>query len=279
VDPTGEHVTNSSDRERAYFAGEVLYGDDLGGAELEEWFADERNGYFDLYGGGVSSDTYGYSELARQHAFRWLPPLENSDVLGIGSADGTEIVPLVHLARSVTIIEPAEGFARTQIAGKPVRYIKPQVSGLLPFPDRSFDLTVCFSVLHHIPNVSTVIVEMARVTRPGGHVLLREPTVSMGDWRLPRRGLTKRERGIPRELFREIVRKAGFEIVRETPCMFSATSRLNRLTRRGVWASPFLTWLDACVCALPIWSSRYHTTKIWHRFRPTALALVLRKPE
>lgn len=261
----------------ACLAGEALYGDDFEGEDLEQWFADEREGYFNLYGSCQSA--YGYRELARQHGYRWLPRLESVDILGIGSADGTEIVPLVPGARSLTIVEPADGFARTEIAGKPVRYIKPDVSGILPFPDASFDVVVCFSVLHHIPNVSTVVAEMARVTRSGGYVLLREPTVSMGDWRFPRRGLTKHERGIPRGLFKKLLRNVGLATVKETACMFSATSRLNRLTRRGVWASPLLTRVDAWVCALPIWSSRYHTKSVWDRLRPTALALVLRKPE
>ncbi len=266
------------ERDAAYFAGEALYGDDFEGQELEQWFADEREAYFELYGSGAPS-SYGYRELAQQHGYRWLPPLENVDILGIGSADGTEIIPLVPRARSVTIVEPSDGFARTHIEGKPVRYVKPDVSGILPFADRSFDVVVCFSVLHHIPNVSTVVAEMSRVARPGGYVLLREPTVSMGDWRFPRRGLTKRERGIPRKLLRTLVRKAGLVTIKETLCMFSLTSRLNRFTRNGAWSSPLATTLDRWICALPIWSSRYHTTRFWHRFRPTAIAMVLRKSE
>lgn len=278
-------MSRQSEREAACLAGEALYGDDFVGQELEEWFSDEREGYFNLYGHTCRSTesepraSYGYRELAHQHGYRWLPRLHDVDILGIGSADGTELIPLVPCARTVTVVEPADGFARAMIGGKPARYVKPDASGTLPFPDRSFDVVVCFSALHHIPNVSTLVAEMARVTRPRGYVLLREPTHSMGDWRFPRRGLTKRERGIPRELFTKLVRGAGLQIVKETPCMFSLTSRLDRFVPRGVWASPLLTRLDRWICALPIWPSRYHATRLWHRFRPTALALVLRKPE
>ncbi len=38
--------------------------------------------------------------------------------------------------------------------------------------DASFDLTVCRHVLHAIPHADTVIAELARVTRPGGHLHL-----------------------------------------------------------------------------------------------------------
>lgn len=45
----------------------------------------------------------------------------------------------------------------------------------LPFPDASFDLVTCQTVLIHIADPRAVIAEMARVTRPGGLVLAAEP--------------------------------------------------------------------------------------------------------
>jgi len=41
----------------------------------------------------------------------------------------------------------------------------------LPFPDASFDVTCSFKVLAHVPDIQTALREMARVTRPGGHVV------------------------------------------------------------------------------------------------------------
>lgn len=47
----------------------------------------------------------------------------------------------------------------------------------LPFADDSFDLVCGHAFLHHIPDPSQCVREMARVTRPGGTVLLAgEPT-------------------------------------------------------------------------------------------------------
>lgn len=46
---------------------------------------------------------------------------------------------------------------------------------LLPFADNSFDLTYCVAVMHHVADpvdVRNTLMEMARVTRPGGHVLI-----------------------------------------------------------------------------------------------------------
>jgi len=45
----------------------------------------------------------------------------------------------------------------------------------LPFPDASFDLVTCQTVLIHVADPGAVIAEMARVTRPGGLVLASEP--------------------------------------------------------------------------------------------------------
>lgn len=45
----------------------------------------------------------------------------------------------------------------------------------LPFPDDTFDLTTCQTVLIHLPAPTVGIREMLRVTRPGGLVLVAEP--------------------------------------------------------------------------------------------------------
>jgi hypothetical protein len=74
--------------------------------------------------------------------------------------------------------------------------VKPDVSGRMPFADNSFDLT-SLGVLHRIPNVSVVVSDMARCTKPLGWQLVCEPTHSMGNWERPRRLLTPHERGIP----------------------------------------------------------------------------------
>jgi ubiquinone/menaquinone biosynthesis C-methylase UbiE len=45
----------------------------------------------------------------------------------------------------------------------------------LPFTDASFDSVFCVAVLQHIGDVKAAVLEMARVTRPGGRIVAVEP--------------------------------------------------------------------------------------------------------
>ena len=44
----------------------------------------------------------------------------------------------------------------------------------LPFSKRSFDLVLCNSLLHHLPDPLVLLNEISRVSRPGGALLLRD---------------------------------------------------------------------------------------------------------
>ncbi len=62
----------------------------------------------------------------------------------------------------------------------------PLVTGngsVLPFKDASFDLVSCRGVLHHLPDVPAALREIHRVLRPGGELILSEPS---NDWWLVR---------------------------------------------------------------------------------------------
>ncbi|MFF3223437.1 class I SAM-dependent methyltransferase [Nocardia suismassiliense] len=44
----------------------------------------------------------------------------------------------------------------------------------LPFADGTFDLVMCTRALHHVRRPEIVVAEMARVVRPGGHVIVAD---------------------------------------------------------------------------------------------------------
>jgi ubiquinone/menaquinone biosynthesis C-methylase UbiE len=51
----------------------------------------------------------------------------------------------------------------------------------LPFPDASFDLVSCQHAFHHITKPETVLLEMIRVTKPQGRLLVLDPLAPESD--------------------------------------------------------------------------------------------------
>jgi len=257
-----------------YLTGKRLMGDDMGGAEAAQWVKDEREAYAGLVG---SVDRYAYHGLNRRHGFHLMPGGRFRNVLGFGSADGQELEPIIGRLDAITIVEPSDSFVTDRIMTVPVRYVKPATDGRLPFRDGAFDLVLSLGALHHIPNVSRVVGELFRCMSAGGHALVREPIVSLGDWRKPRKGLTKRERGIPLELFRGIISKAGFTVVSERLCMFPLTGRLGPILGKSAYNSRLALSIDDILCRLFAWNVNYHPRNLIDKLRPTSVFYVLRK--
>lgn len=270
-------MSNLSEDLQKYFSGDCLYGNDFDDDQISAWFRDEEDGYYNLTTNIANKYQYGYHEINKQLGYSRLPEKRFSKVLGIGSAYGHELFPLLGKCDSITIIEPSSGFSSTNLEDVPVTYIKPLPSGILPFDSNEFDLIVCFSVLHHVPNVSKVLMEVSRCLKPGGYVLLRDSIISMGDWRKPRTGLTKRERGIPVKLFDGFIDAAGFKVIAKNLCMFSLTSRLRFFLREPVYNCPPVVMLDRFICSLPIWPTKYHATSFLDKVRPTSVFYILSK--
>lgn len=260
-----------------YFSGKKLYGDDFDLAQIQEWFEDEAEGYANLGASKREKYVYSYHELNAKYGFRFLPDKDFLHALGLGSAYGDEFIPIINQIKQITILDPSDAFVVDKICNVPVSFEKPRPDGMLPFSADSFDLEICFSVLHHIPNVSTVIQELFRCLKPNGYLLVREPTISMGDWNKPRRGLTKRERGIPIDILRKIILGAGFRIVHEQRCMFSLTSRLRYILKSPVYNSHIALTIDEILCQLFSWNKKYHPINAFDKLRPTAAFYVLGK--
>lgn len=268
---------NDADME-IYFSGKKLYGNDFFQDQIDAWFADEADGYFNLTQSGEGEYAYGYHALNIRHGYSGLPKRRFGHMLGIGSAYGDELEPILAQSDRISILEPSDGFKNTSLNGVPVNYVKPVASGEMPFDSESLDLITCFGVLHHIPNVSKIVEEFHRTLKPGGYALVREPIISMGDWRKPRSGLTKRERGIPLAVLRDFVKQAGFNVIRERKCMFSLTSRLKHVVSGSAFNNKTVVALDALLSALPIWPNVYHARNALEKLRPTAVYYVLQKP-
>jgi SAM-dependent methyltransferase len=261
-----------------YFSGEKLYGDSFTPAQISEWFADEAEGYADLRVRGDQSYEYRFHELNRSHAFRFLDGRDFGEALGIGSAFGEEFRPIADRISRITILDPSDAFANvTEILDTPCEYRKPATSGDLEFDENRFGLITSLGVLHHIPNVSHVLAECYRCMRPGGVFLLREPIVSMGDWRKPRAGLTKRERGIPLGILDRTLADIGYKVVRRSYCMFSPIQKMANVLRITAFNNSLVTSADSLFSRAMAWNYVYHRTRALEKLGPASIYYVLEK--
>ena len=257
--------------------GEKLYGDDFCAAEIEQWYADEAEAYANLGAKDRENYQYKYEQMNRVFGYHYLDNRQFAHVLGFGSAYGDELEPIARRIKRLTIVDPSEAFVSTEVHGIPCEYVKPAVDGSLPFDDGAFDLITCFGVLHHIPNVSYVMRELNRCLAPGGFALVREPIVSMGDWRKPRAGLTPHERGIPLRLFREMIGNSGFVVIHEQLCGFRLLARLFDLFGGDLYRSRLGTRLDGILASSMSWKQSYHPSGRLSKVQATAAYYVLQR--
>ncbi|TLX75192.1 class I SAM-dependent methyltransferase [Labilibacter sediminis] len=263
-----------------YFSGEKLYGDDFTIEQIEKWYKEESEAYSNLGSKDFENYNYGYHVLNTKYGFNKIKHGNFNSVLGIGAAWGHELEPVIDKVKQVTILEPSDLMKGNKIGEiKPV-YVKPSVSGTMEFENNSFDLITCFGALHHVPNVSHVLSEMIRVLKPGGHILMREPIISMGDWRVNRSGLTKNERGIPVKIFDEIFHQHSMKVISKHYC-FTATSflqlKLSKYLKTPLHSNSLYLWFDKYVSLLLKNKVKYHATKMTERIAPGSVFYVVQK--
>lgn len=276
------HATSAGDRLPDTLLGLKLHGEGLSDAEIAEWFADEESGYYDLveghYFGGDDSYRYEYSALNEFHAFRHLRGEHFGTCLALGCARGDDVAELAPMVDRYVCIEPARQWWTDNIRGKPAEFRTPTLRGTVDLPDESIDLAVSLGVLHHIPNVSEVIAEIARLLRPGGIFVLREPITSMGDFRRPRAGLTRNERGIPHDMLVSWLRANGLRIERSSFCMVSAIRILaEKAGFTPDFNSPWYTRLDAFGSAVLAPNVAYWRGSTIKKIAPSSVFIIARK--
>jgi len=261
-----------------YLRGNKLYGDGFEIEEIKIWYNDETEAYANLGNKDQKSYVYSYHALNKLLAYNKIKSFKGfKNVLSCGGAKGYELYPIIEKCENIVILEPSEQLKRESVLKK-LKYVKPNISGLMPFDDEQFDLITCFGTLHHIPNVSTIIKEIFRITRKNGVVLLREPIVSMGDWTKTRKkGVTKRERGIPLFLLRNIIKDIGFDILSEQLCVFGPLAKLGRILNISIYNNRFLILIDSVLSYLFLFNYQYHAINFVKLIRPTSVFYVLRK--
>lgn len=269
---------------KKYFDGTELYGDDFNLEQISKWYQEEEEGYANLESRELKllhEGIYLYENINKIHGFKYLEKGRTyKNVLGIGSATGHEFLPILDQIENIYILEPSDKLQGYKIGGKEIKYIKPEVNGNIMFSDNYFDLVTCFGVMHHIPNASHVLKEIYRILNYSGIFLLREPIVSMGDWRIPRNGLTKNERGLPKEFLREKIEALDLKVISKNYC-FTLSSFLSKLTKKllskPIYAYKGYVYFDKILSSMLKWNIKYHTTNRFRRIFPQSVYYVLEK--
>lgn len=259
-------------------AGRRLYGNDFNAEQLRAWYAAEEYGYYDLYraDADLAEAVFPYAAVNAADG----APLRGRHYpvcLVLGCAEGDDLLALGLDIGRLIAIEPADQCWADRVGTIPAEFRKPTLDGTIALEDGTVDLVVCLSVLHHIANVEFVVSELGRVLKPGGTMLVREPISSMGDFRAPRRGLTRYERGIPAAMMQRFLEAAGLAVERR---IYRDTPGLPELAKRfGIvpYNSPAIVALDRAISALSRFNDRYWRPRLINKLAPRWAAFIARK--
>jgi ubiquinone/menaquinone biosynthesis C-methylase UbiE len=105
---------------------------------------------------------------------RLLAPLRGDErALDVGCGTGALAYVLAPLVGEVVGVDSSEELlaAAREYAPEGCTFVLGDAAAL-PFPYGDFDLVGCMRVLHHVRRPELVVAEIARVTQPGGRILL-----------------------------------------------------------------------------------------------------------
>jgi len=92
------------------------------------------------------------------------------DILEAGCGTGLLLAEAARVGRSAIGVDLSRGMVQ-QARSRGLSVVQGSLT-TLPLPDASVDLVYSMKVLAHVPPIREAIAELARVTRPGGHLLL-----------------------------------------------------------------------------------------------------------
>ncbi len=153
-----------------------------------------------------------FRALLRSVEARFYQQLEMAEpVLDLGCGDG-HFASMAFETRLTVGIDPWWRPLKKALRAGAYRLPLQGLGDAMPFPDRTFATIISNSVLEHIPDVESVLLEAARVLKPGGRLIITFPsdnfTASLGGaFCLERIGLKRVAQGYRRG-FNAIARHA-----------------------------------------------------------------------
>jgi ubiquinone/menaquinone biosynthesis C-methylase UbiE len=120
--------------------------------------------------------------LERRLVLARMGEVTDRAVLEIGCGDGHLAVKLAQMGANVSAIDASTAMVsaareRAGAHGADINIMLGEAQEL-PFPDEAFDLVVAVTILCFVEHASPVFKEIARVLKPGGHLVIGE----LGRW-------------------------------------------------------------------------------------------------
>jgi ubiquinone/menaquinone biosynthesis C-methylase UbiE len=128
--------------------------------------------YYDEFSAGYENErSKRYHRFLDESEVRIARPYcEGRDVLEVGCGTGLIMERLKEFSRSVVGVDLSAGMLEK--ARERGLTVHQGDATALPFEDGLFDTVVSFKVLAHVQGIRAALSEAARVTRPGGHLVL-----------------------------------------------------------------------------------------------------------
>ena len=109
---------------------------------------------------------------------RLLPDVHGKCVLDVGCGTGRVTRMLAERDPAhITAVDFSVNMlyqAREQLRAAPRTELVAAQALALPFTDESFDLVTCSLMISHVEDLQSFVTELARVARPGGHLLISD---------------------------------------------------------------------------------------------------------
>jgi ubiquinone/menaquinone biosynthesis C-methylase UbiE len=142
---------------------------------------------------------------------KYIKELEGKSMIEIGCGQGDAIKELSIKAGLKRVIYTGIDISKEGVRKGRENYPKGTFSvgdcSALDYPDRKFDSALCLGVLHHLPNPEEGLIEMLRVVKRGGIILIREPSEKSF-----RKGDSPYERGLNMKRIFELIEESGGKV-------------------------------------------------------------------
>lgn len=177
---------------------DVLVDSKLGDAAYVETFGLEWQSFDGFVGKEVMSHGHLFGRFALPRDF-----FSGKEVVDVGCGNGRIGRLIAPLCASYAGVDLSEAlYAFPKYTRRPAKFTLVRASATdLPLQDACADATLCWGVLHHVDEPVVALSELARITRPGGVILLYVYPRSMD----LRKNLNAYMRGLPLQRGREII--------------------------------------------------------------------------